>query len=71
LLPEVKTVIGVIAKHNLVLATGHSSPAEGLMLLREGKQQGVRQMIVTHAIQTPVMMNVAQMKRSGVARRVR
>jgi uncharacterized protein DUF6282 len=65
LLPEVKTVIGLIAKHNLVLATGHSAPAEGLMLLREGKQQGVRQMIVTHAIQTPVLMNVAQMKEAA------
>jgi hypothetical protein len=65
LLPDVKTVIGLIAKHNLVLATGHSSPAEGLMLLREGKQQGVRQMIVTHAIQTPVLMNVAQMKEAA------
>jgi hypothetical protein len=62
LLPAVKTVIGLIAKHNLVLATGHSAPAEGLMLVREAKQQGVRQMIVTHAIQTPVLMNVAQMK---------
>jgi hypothetical protein len=65
LLPEVKTVIGLIAKHNLVLATGHSAPAEGLMLLREGKQQGVRQMIVTHAIQSPVLMNVAQMKEAA------
>ena len=65
LLPEVKTVIGVVAKHNLVLATGHSAPAEGLMLLREGKQQGVRQMVVTHAIQTPVLMNVAQMKEAA------
>ena len=65
LLPEVKAVIGVIAKNNLVLATGHSAPAEGLMLLREGKQQGVRQMIVTHAIQTPVLMNVAQMKEAA------
>lgn len=65
LLPEVKTVIGVIAKHGLVLATGHSSPAEGLMLLREAKQQGVRQMIVTHAIQTPVSMNAAQMKEAA------
>lgn len=65
LLPEVKTVIGLIAKHGLVLATGHSSPAEGLMLLREAKQQGVRQMIVTHAIQTPVSMNVAQMKEAA------
>ena len=65
LLPEVKTVLGLIAKHNLVLATGHSSPAEGLMLLREGRQQGVRQMIVTHAIQPPVQMNVAQMKEAA------
>jgi hypothetical protein len=65
LLAEVKAVIGVIAKNNLVLATGHSAPAEGLMLLREGKQQGVRQMIVTHAIQTPVLMNVAQMKEAA------
>ena len=65
LLPDVKTVIGVIAKHGLVLATGHSAPAEGLMLLREGKQQGVRQMIVTHAIQAPVLMNVVQMKEAA------
>ncbi len=65
LLPEVKAVIGLIAKHNLVLATGHSSPAEGLMLLREGRQQGVRQMIVTHAIQPPVSMDVAQMKEAA------
>src|SRR4030095_2993764 len=65
LLPDVKTVIGVIAKHGLVLSRGHSAPAEGLMLLREGKQQGVRQMIVTHAIQAPVLMNVVQMKEAA------
>ena len=65
LLPEVKAVIGLIAKHGFVLATGHSSPAEGLMLVREGRQQGVRQMIVTHAIFQPVLMNVAQMKEAA------
>jgi hypothetical protein len=62
LLPEVKTVIGVIAKAGLVLATGHSTPDEGLMLLREGRRQGVRQMIVTHAIQEPISMNAGQMQ---------
>src|SRR6266853_3419606 len=36
LLPEVKQVIAVIAKHGLVLATGHVSSDEALMLLREG-----------------------------------
>jgi Family of unknown function (DUF6282) len=65
LLPEVKTVIGLIAKHGLVLATGHSSPVEGLMLLREARQQGARQMIVTHAIQPPVLMDVSQMKEAA------
>jgi hypothetical protein len=65
LLPEVKTVIGVIAKTGLVLATGHSSPDEGLMLLREGRRQGVRQMIVTHAIQEPISMNASQMQEAA------
>ena len=62
LLPEVKDVIAVIAKHNLVLATGHTSPDEALLLVREGKRQGVRHMVITHAMQTPVLMNVTQMQ---------
>src|SRR5271167_2642539 len=50
LVPEVVQVIGIIAKHNLVLETGHSSPAEALLLIREGKRQGVQSIVVTHAI---------------------
>jgi hypothetical protein len=65
LLPATKQVIGVIAKHNLVLATGHVSPEEGLMLLREGKQQGVQHMVVTHAMNPPVVMNLAQMQEAA------
>jgi len=64
LLPDVKDVIGVIAKHRLVLATGHVSPQEGLMLLREGRRQGVRHMVVTHAMQAPVLMNVDEMQQA-------
>ena len=41
LLPETKAVISVIAEYGLVLATGHVSPEEGLMLVREGRRQGV------------------------------
>jgi hypothetical protein len=65
LLPEVKQVIGLIAKNGLVLATGHSSPAEGLMLVREGRRQGAQHMVVTHATFTPVFMNVDQMKEAA------
>ena len=45
LLPETKAVIAAIARHGLVLATGHTSPDEALLLLDEGKRQGVRQMV--------------------------
>lgn len=62
LLPAVREVLALIARHNLVLATGHSSPAEVLMLLREARRVGVQRMVVTHATQTPVLMDVPQMR---------
>jgi uncharacterized protein DUF6282 len=64
LLAEVKSVIGVIAKHGLVLATGHTSPAEALLLLEEGRRTGVRGMVVTHAMNAPVLMTVEQMQQA-------
>jgi hypothetical protein len=65
LLPEVVRVIGVIAQHKLVLATGHSSPEEVLLLIREAKRQGVEHIVVTHATNRFVGMNVAQMKEAA------
>lgn len=65
LLPEVKQVIALIAKNGLVLATGHSSPAEVLMLLREGRQQGAQHMVVTHAMNAPVLMDIPQMQEAA------
>jgi hypothetical protein len=32
------------------------------MLLREGKRQGVRHMVVTHAMNAPILMTVPQMQ---------
>ena len=61
LLPDVKTVIGLIAGHNLVLATSHSSSEENLMLVREARRQGIKHMIVTHAMIAPSHMTVDQM----------
>jgi hypothetical protein len=65
LLPAVRQVIALIAKHGLVLATGHSAPAEGLMLLREGRRQGAQHMVVTHAMNAPVLMDVPQMQEAA------
>lgn len=65
LLPEVREVIALIARSDLALATGHSTPAEGLMQLREGRRLGLRRMVVTHAMFTPVLMDVGQMKEAA------
>jgi Family of unknown function (DUF6282) len=65
LVPEATQVIGLIAKHGLVLATGHSSPEEGLMLIREARRQGVERMVVTHAMNPPVLMDVRQMQEAA------
>jgi hypothetical protein len=65
LLQATKDVIAAIAKHQLALATGHVSAAEGLLLLREGRRQGVQRMVVTHAMNTPIEMSVAQMQEAA------
>ena len=65
LLPQVKEVIGLIAKHDLVLATGHLAPEQGLLVLQEARRQGVKHMIVTHPMDAGVFMTEAQMKEAA------
>jgi hypothetical protein len=65
LLPEVKEVISIIAKHQLVLATGHISAAEVLAVLGEARRQGIQSLVVTHAMNAPILMNVSQMQEAA------
>jgi len=65
LLPEVREVIRIVARDGLTLATGHATPAEVMMLLREAKKAGVDRVIVTHAMLRPVRMNVEQMREAA------
>lgn len=62
LLQATREVVRVIAKHQLVLASGHVSAEEGLMLFREGRQQGVQHMVMTHAVNPPIVASVLQMQ---------
>ena len=59
---EVGQVIALAAKNHLVLETGHSSPAEALIIIREAKKQGVENVMVTHAMSAPVNMSIADMQ---------
>lgn len=62
LLPETKEVIGLIAKNNLVLASGHIAPEDALLVFAEGKKQGVQHMIATHAMDLAGKMTLDQMQ---------
>ena len=65
LLPEVKQIISIVAKHGLVLASGHIVPEDALMVFREAKRQGVQHMIATHAFDLAGKMTVDQMKEAA------
>lgn len=51
-------IFEVIKSHNMVLATGHLSPAESLLLIREAGKYGVRKMVVTHGDYPATFMNL-------------
>jgi hypothetical protein len=69
LLPEVKEAIEVIAKAktrdsngDLILATGHNSPAEIRLMVKEAVRVGVKHIIITHPLLDIVDMHAAEIK---------
>jgi hypothetical protein len=65
LLPETQKVIAMVAKYHLVLATGHNTPEEDLLLIRNARAQGVKSIVVTHAMMAPIHMSIPQMKEAA------
>ena len=65
LLPEAIAVIAAIARHNLVLETGHSTAEEVLLLVREARRRGVRHIVVTHAMIAPIHFQIAHMREAA------
>ena len=64
LLPEVHEVIGLVAQHDLALATGHVTPEETLQILKAAKAAGVKRLIVTHPLLDPqfTLMSIGQLQ---------
>jgi len=46
--PELRAVLRIIARHNLVLATGHLGRDEIFAVVRAAREEGVRFIVVTH-----------------------
>ena len=49
LLPEVYAILELIKSHDMVLATGHISTKECMVLVSEAKNLGINRVVVTHA----------------------
>ena len=65
LLPETKSVIAMIKKYDLVMATGHNSAEDDLLLIQEARKQGITHIVVTHAMLAPISMTIPQMQQAA------
>ena len=64
--PELAEIFSIVAEHDLVLALGHSSPEEVLLLIPEARRRGVRRFLVTHVLgQDPTREQIRGMADAG------
>ena len=60
--PEMDEILRIIARENLVLATGHVHPEEVIAVVRRGRELGVKNMLVTHGFTSVPGLTMAQAK---------
>jgi len=65
LLPAVHDVLKVVAKYDMILSTGHSSPAESLMIIKAAKAAGVNRIYVQHPFMPRISMSVEMQKEAA------
>jgi len=60
--PEMEAILKIIARENLLLATGHVHPEEIIAVVRRGRELGVKNIIVTHGLTNVPVLTMAQAK---------
>ena len=50
LVPEIHRILAVVKQYNMVLASGHMSPAEAFALEKEARRLGINKFVVTHPL---------------------
>jgi hypothetical protein len=60
--PEMEAILKIIARENLVLATGHVHPEEILAVVRRGRELGVKNIVITHGLTNVPGLTMAQAK---------
>ncbi|MET0193769.1 MAG: DUF6282 family protein [Hyphomicrobiaceae bacterium] len=60
--PQMEAILTIIARENLLLATGHVHPEEIIAVVKRGRELGVKNMLVTHGLTNVPGMTMAQAK---------
>lgn len=60
--PAMEEVLKIIARENLILATGHIHPEEVIAVVKRGRELGVKNMLVTHGLTNIPGLSTAQAK---------
>jgi Family of unknown function (DUF6282) len=60
--PEMEAILKIIARENLVLATGHVHPEEILAVIKRARELGVKNILVTHGLTNVPGLTMAQAK---------
>jgi hypothetical protein len=61
-IPQLREVLKIVAKADIIFATGHVSAKEVLASVKAAKQEGVRKILVTHAMQSPGELSIDDLK---------
>jgi hypothetical protein len=60
--PEMEAILKIIARENLLLATGHVHPEEVIAVTRRARELGVKNILVTHGFTNVPGLTMAQAK---------
>lgn len=63
LLPDVISILDLVAEHDLILASGHLAPDETQVLFEAARERGIKRLVVTHPHAAFIGMTAAQMRR--------
>lgn len=60
--PEMEAILKIIARENLVLATGHVHPDEIITVVRRARELGIKNILVNHGLTNVPGLTIAQAK---------
>ena len=62
--PEMEAILRIVARENLLLATGHVHPEEIIAVVRRGRELGVKNILITHGLTNVPGLTMAQAKQA-------